>query len=78
MRSRLAVSAVTTVLATLALVFGLGGTAQADTRPPVTDAECRATGGAVFPIGLAGAVCLWQGPTGWADGDSASITDIRP
>ncbi|MFF2998763.1 hypothetical protein ACFVTC_30055 [Streptomyces sp. NPDC057950] len=78
MRSRLVASAATAAtLAGLVLTFGLGGTAQAATRTPVTAAECGATGGLVFPLGLAGAVCVWLGPQGWVDADSAQITDIH-
>ncbi|MFG2479730.1 hypothetical protein [Streptomyces fagopyri] len=78
MRSRPVASAATAVsLAGLILAFGLGGTAQAATRTPVTAAECTATGGLVIPLGLAGAVCVWLGPNGWVDADSAQITDIH-
>ncbi|WP_393101117.1 hypothetical protein [Streptomyces sp. LN325] len=76
MRSRLVASAATAAtLAGLVLTFGLGGTAQAATRTPVTAAECSATGGLVIPLGLVGAVCVWHGPQGWVDADSAQITD---
>ncbi|MFD8424511.1 hypothetical protein [Streptomyces sp. NPDC059466] len=78
MRSRLVASAATaTTFTALMLTLGLGGTAQAATRAPVTAAECSATGGLVIPLGLAGAVCVWPGPNGWVDADSAQITDIH-
>lgn len=77
MRSRLAVSAAAATLATFALTLGFGGTAQAADRAPVTAAQCMATGGTVIPIGLAGAVCIWFGPNGWVDADSAQISDIH-
>ncbi|MGW3156254.1 hypothetical protein [Streptomyces sp. NPDC001089] len=79
MRSRRVASAATaTAFAALLLTLGLGGTAEAAARPPVTQAQCVVTGGAVIPIGLAGAVCVWFGPNGWVDADSAQITDIHP
>lgn len=77
MRSRLLASAAATGLTALALTLGIEGTANAATRSPVTAAECSASGGLVVPIGLAGAVCVWLGPNGWADADSAQITDIH-
>ncbi|TDO31328.1 hypothetical protein [Paractinoplanes brasiliensis] len=77
MRSRLAVAAATAALTSLVAVFGFGSTAQGATRSPVTFAECVATGGSVFPLGLAGAVCVWMGPNGWVDADSAQISDIH-
>ncbi|MEU1535595.1 hypothetical protein [Streptomyces fagopyri] len=78
MRSRLVASAATTAtLAGLVLTLGLGGTAQAATRTPVAAAQCTATGGLVIPLGLAGAVCVWLGPNGWIDADSAQITDLH-
>ncbi|MCA2216058.1 hypothetical protein LDL48_24770 [Wangella sp. NEAU-J3] len=79
MRSRLAVTATTAVLATVTLVLGSGGTAHAADRPDnhpdrVTVAYCHETGGSVWPIGLAGSVCIWFGPNGFVDAESAQIT----
>lgn len=45
---RLALAAATT-LGALAITLGVGGTAQAAPRPPLTQAECRASGGIVRP-----------------------------
>ncbi|WP_158897170.1 hypothetical protein [Streptomyces hygroscopicus] len=73
MRSRRLALAAATTLGVVALTLGIGGTAQAAARPPLTMAECRASGGMVIPINVVGAVCLWQNPDGTID--SAQITD---
>ncbi|WP_208884007.1 hypothetical protein [Streptomyces armeniacus] len=61
-----------TALGSLALVLGSSSTAQADTRPPLTKAECTASGGTIIPLGLTG-VCMWFNADGTRD--SAVITD---
>lgn len=70
---RLAIAAATT-LGALALTLGIGGTAQAAPRPPLTMAECRASGGIVIPINVVGAICMWHNADGTID--SAQITDV--
>lgn len=72
MPRRLALAAATT-LGALALTLGIGGTAQAAPRPPLTQAECRASGGLVIPINVVTRICLWQNADGTTD--SAQITD---
>ncbi|MEU1945180.1 MULTISPECIES: hypothetical protein [unclassified Streptomyces] len=69
---RLALAAATT-LGALAITLGIGGTAQAAPRPPLTQAECRASGGIVLPINVVGSICLWHNADGTTD--SAQITD---
>ncbi|MFE5164775.1 hypothetical protein ACFRNT_41030 [Streptomyces sp. NPDC056697] len=69
---RLALAAATT-LGALAITLGIGGTAQAAPRPPLTQAECRASGGIVLPINVVGSICLWYNADGTTD--SAQITD---
>lgn len=69
---RLALAAATT-LGALAITLGVGGTAQAAPRPPLTQAECRASGGIVLPINVVGSICLWHNADGTTD--SAQITD---
>ncbi len=73
MRSRRLALAAATTLGALAITLGIGGTAQAAPRPPLTKAECRASGGIVIPINVVGAICQWTNPDGTRD--TAQITD---
>lgn len=73
MRSRRLALAAATTLGALALTLGIGGTAQAAPRPPLTKAECWASGGIVIPINVVGSVCIWHNADGTTD--SAQITD---
>ncbi|MEV6128506.1 hypothetical protein AB0M05_16995 [Streptomyces violaceusniger] len=73
MQSRRLALAAATTFGALALTLGIGGTAQAAPRPPLTQAECRASGGMVLPINVTGSICLWHNADGTTD--SAQITD---
>ncbi len=73
MQSRRLALAAATTLGALAITLGIGGTAQAAPRPPLTKAECWASGGIVLPINVVGSICLWHNADGTTD--SAQITD---
>jgi hypothetical protein len=67
MRSRIVALATAATIGAFGLILGTAGAAQAATLPPVTEAQCTATGGFVFNIPTKVFFCLYD------NGDIAPI-----